>query len=536
MPRFAYVCDMSRELEHGRRTFLTISAGGVAALLAACGDDSIATSGTDSGTGSTSGSSTSGGPGSTTSPSSTIDPTTQTGSETTDPDGSGSTTDDETTGTDTDEPPVECEDGELIDWDPSGVGLDETIFPLALMSGEMRPESAMFTVYVPDGAPKTFRIWRPGPDEGSVYLVDEITVEPNGDGFVKFTVEGLCPGTWYEYGYFVGDSDDFSARSRIGHIRTAIAEDATEPLVVALASCCGSSLDWPAMGRTNEEYYDVLMHLGDMAYNDGMETLAEYRANWRDWLSTPDYRNVFSNSGMFATWDDHEIDDNSNFDRETMDPAELIRRQNAMDSYFELMPIDAEGPNYRLWRSFRWGLTAEIIVLDCRYERRPSQDVYLSEEQMQFLEDRLLNSPCHFKIVMNSVPITNMPLQWDIAASDRWDGYQAARNRVRDFINNNDLDNVWFVSGDFHCSFLSRLEPQGEDNFSRIREIACASGNENPIPQGLLGFNQPQFDYGVNETRGCILTFDPSDNTVTLRFIHPDSGDDAYFVTMTYGQ
>lgn len=525
---------MSWDNEHGRRTFLTISAGGIATLLVACDDNSIVGTGTDGGS-SSGGTSSSPTTGSTTA----IDPTMQTGGLSTDPDGSDSTAgDDESASesTDTDNPPSgDCEqEGELIDWQPASVALDEAIFPLAVMSGEMRPESAMFTLYIPDGTAKTFRLWLPAENDGQVHLIDERTVEPNGAGFVKFTVEGLCPGTWYEYGYFVGEGD-FTARSRIGHVRTAIAEDALEPLVIALASCCGASLDWPAIGVTNQEYYDVLLHLGDMVYNDGMETLSEFRANWRDWMSTPDYRNLFSNSGVYATWDDHEIDDNSNFDRETMDPEELLRRQNAMDSFFELLPIEGEGPDYRLWRSFRWGLTAEIIVLDCRYERRPSQGTYMSDEQFAFLEDRLANSPCHFKIVMNSVPVTNMPLQWDVAADDRWDGYQDARDRLRNFINDNDIDNVWFVSGDFHVSFLSRLEPQGDDNWSRIREIACASGNENPIPNSLLSLNPPQFDYGINEVRACLLEFDPESNTVTLRFIRPN-GNDAYFVEMTYGQ
>ncbi len=514
-----------------------MTSGGFAALLVACGDDSIAAPDTEGGTGSDGSGET--GVGTSGVDSTSTDPTISGSGVTTSPDGTSSSTtdaDDESSSSDTDTPPAECDDGEEITWQPESTGLDEAIFPLAMMSGEMKPESVMFTIYVPDGGAKTFRLWRQGPREGIVILVHEEVVEPNEAGFVKFTVEGLCPGTWYEYGYFVGEDGNFTARSRIGNVRTAIAEDAVEPLVLALASCCGSSLDWPALGRTNNEYYDMFLHLGDMAYNDGMETLDEFRANWRDWLSTPDYRAAFAGAGMYATWDDHEIDDNSNFDRETMDPGELLKRQNAMDAFFELMPIEGEGPDYRLWRSFRWGLTAEIIVLDCRYERRPSQDIYISHEQMAFLQDRLLNSPCMFKIVMNSVPITNMPLQWDVAASDRWDGYQDARNQVRDFINANDIDNVWFVSGDFHCTFVSRLEPQGDDNFSNIREIACATGNENPIPDFLLGFNPPQFDYGLPETRGALLTIDPDNNAVSVRFIHPDTGEDDYFATMVYGE
>ena len=67
------------------------------------------------------------------------------------------------------------------------------------------------------------------------------------------------------------------------------------------------------------------------------------------------------------------------------------------------------------------------------------------------------------------------------------------------------------------------------------RSVACTSGNENPIPNGLLSLNPPQFDYGINEVRACLLEFDPETDTVTLRFIRPN-GEDAYFVEMTYGQ
>jgi alkaline phosphatase D len=204
-----------------------------------------------------------------------------------------------------------------------------------------------------------------------------------------------------------------------------------------------------------------------------------------------------------------------------------------MDSYFEIMPIDAEGPNYRLWRSFRWGLTAEFIVLDCRYERRPSMDQYISPQQMMFLKDRMLNSPCHFKVIVNSVPITNMPTIWDVAANDRWEGYPQQRQEVLDFINDNNIENVWFLSGDFHVTFVSRLEPDGMDLASRTREIAITGGNENPLPEFLAGLNQPQFDYGRHRARGCIITFDPMANAVNVRFIDPANGEDVYNKSLT---
>jgi len=527
-----------------RRDFLRLGLGG-AVLLVGCGDDGVggsegpgttgmseggtAAEPTTTGAGTDAPGSTTTGAEPTTGDATTVDATTLDGTT-----GDGTTIGDATTTGDATTGETEvCEEAPAISFDPAAVALDASLFPCAVMAGEMRPTSVMIAVYIADAAPKTLRVWRPGEVASEVELVHASMVTPSADGFMQVTVDGLCAGTWYSYGLFAGEGEEFTARSLIGEVRTAIADDALEPLTLALAACNGSSLDWPAMMVTADEYYDMLIHLGDFAYNDGSETLAEYRASWRKYLGAEGYKRALARAGMYVTWDDHEIDDNSNFDRETMDPQELARRQNAMDAFFEVLPVDAEGPDYQLWRSFRWGLTAEIIVLDCRYERRPSLGQYISPAQMAFLKDRLQTSPCHFKVVMNSVPITNMPVAWDVAASDRWEGYPAERKQVLDHIDAHDIKNVWFLSGDFHVCFVSRLEPTGDQMSRRTREIAVTSGNENPIPEFLTQLDPPQFAYGVHRARGVILTFDPEADAVNVRFLDPVTGEDLYNETLT---
>jgi phosphodiesterase/alkaline phosphatase D-like protein len=332
-----------------------------------------------------------------------------------------------------------------------------------------------------------------------------------------------------------GPPGNFESRSPIAEFRTAIADDVLEPLTVTVSSCNGNSLNWPALDLVADEYYDMFLHLGDMAYNDGAFSLPEFREKWRQFLGASGFRKAYARAGLYATWDDHEIDDNSRFDRETMDPMQLEKRQNAMDAYFEVLPIDAEGPNYRLWRSFRWGLTAEIIVLDCRYERRPSLGQYMSEEQMEWLKERLLESPCHFKIIMNSVPITNMPFAWGVASSDRWEGFPASRNELLGFINEHQIENIWFLAGDFHVCFVSRLEPNVTSHAATIHEIAVTGGNENPISESILAMNPPQFAYGTRRARALLITFDPQSNAVNVRFIHPSTGEDDYNESLSYG-
>jgi phosphodiesterase/alkaline phosphatase D-like protein len=143
---------------------------------------------------------------------------------------------------------------------------------------------------------------------------------------------------------------------------------------------------------------------------------------------------------------------------------------------------------------------------------------------MEFLKARLLESPCHFKVIMNSVPITNMPGVWDFLASDRWEGYPSSRNELMQFIDDNDIRNVWFLAGDFHVCFVSRLEPSGTNRSALVREIAVSSGNTNILGDTLA---EPQFAFGSQNPHGLLVTFDPAADAVNVRFID-ESGADAY--------
>src|SRR5690606_7180432 len=109
---------------------------------------------------------------------------------------------------------------------------------------------------------------------------------PDAGGYLRVRVDGLCPGQWYRYGFFATAGGEPVARGVLGELRTALADDALEPLTVAISSCNGlGNAPWPALQRTSDEYYDVFLHLGDMAYNDGEMGLADLRDNWRAHLA-----------------------------------------------------------------------------------------------------------------------------------------------------------------------------------------------------------------------------------------------------------
>jgi alkaline phosphatase D len=102
----------------------------------------------------------------------------------------------------------------------------------------------------------------------------------------------------------------------------------------------------------------------------------------------------------------------------------------------------------------------------------------ISEEQLAFLLDRLKNSTAKWKVVNQQVIISGwnaggLPRLPGPAADapqflrdggnalnpDSWDGYNFQRNQILDFLKNEGIDNVIFLTGDVHSSWAFDMTP-----------------------------------------------------------------------------
>lgn len=424
-------------------------------------------------------------------------------------------------------------------------------FPLGVSVGAMTDTSALLWTYTTHEKVYLY-VFRPAEESFRVWLAKEVELEPVG-GYVKVRVEGLGP-SYYEYLFtttpllrtedspladvaeavFVRDG----TRSRVGRFRTAFADGDSRRLVIAGLTC--SSLrnrPFVALDLATEAKPDVLLHMGDMSYNDEAENLAEYREKWRQTLSEPEYQRVLSTAGLYMTWDDHEI--TNDFNPEFMAAEQPDRLAAAKQAFFETLPIE-RGENDRLWRSYRWGKTAEIFVVDSRSERKPStrtsdDPIYVSKEQMAWLKRGLQNSPAKYKLVMNSVPMATQAAIWDFAAFDRWAGYEKQRQELIDHLVDNEIENVVFLSGDFHCGFIGRLEKRGPA--SKYFEIAVGPTGNGPNPLPLLAesgdlpveeiFPPDQYIFFSGSDKAMtFLDIDPNEETFRVRFV--DARPDRY--------
>jgi len=408
--------------------------------------------------------------------------------------------------TDVGEPALE---GPLAVLDLTGTQLTGE-FPLGVSAGAARANSlTVLTKYVGEGD-VTVRVWRELEDDDQVVLAFEETLAPV-EGYVKRRIEGLLADRQYRYAFFVADG-----RSPIGSVRTALGPGSTRPLTFAATSCTKNTFaPFPALSRMAEEPIDGTIHVGDISYNDGATTVAAYRDKWAQTLGTDGYRDLFGAAGLYATWDDHEVE--NNWDPETIDPVKLTA---AVQSYFETLPNEM-GDEGQLWDSYAWGDAVEIFILDCRGERLPSTALsdnpqYISPAQLDWLTTSLLGSSAHFKLIMTSVPITDMPF-WYFGEGDRWEGYVAQRTALLEFIAQQSITGVWFLGGDFHIGFVSTVDPPG-GLAANLHEVAVGPGG-NFNPAGLIPFPPEQFSFSHGDPAAATwLTFDAEKDTVRVRF------------------
>ncbi len=424
---------------------------------------------------------------------------------------------------------------------PAAITEDLGAFPQAVSSGAMDQGAVTLLAHASSLANVSLKVWRDVGSATEVALVHEKTLAVPDHGNVKVRVDSLAPATWYRYAFLTPDGQ---RRSAIGAVRTAYPDDWLEPVSLGASSC--ANLDhapFRALSLQAQQPMDFFLHLGDASYNDGALDLEGYRAKWRAALADEGYRALLSACGAYLVWDDHEFW--NNFDIEAVGTSDA-RFLAAKQAYLEALPVELS-PEGNLWRSVRWGKSLELFLLDSRTERRPSTRLgpdaqYLSRAQMDWLKGALSASPCHFKVIANSVPISTMTPVWP-TPSDRWQGYPAARAELLSHLTDTGLTNVWFLTGDLHVGLVMRLD--GDGPTSRYLEIAggpAANGNALSLLLGVgqeqardLAFPANQVLFATGGYNATTLTFDPRADTVRVVFLDSGNGATRYDTRLRFG-
>jgi alkaline phosphatase D len=354
----------------------------------------------------------------------------------------------------------------------------------------------------------------------------DLTPDNEADSTVHWDVEGLDAATLYYYRFVSEEGaspsgsfttapepdDDASFTFAMSGDADGTRDESGNPTVNGFELFDAMRGDQP----------DFFLFAGDTVYVDSFNapepaaTLDEFRAKHRENRTYQPLRDFLASTAVFPSIDDHEVIDD--FSGQGVDPELYAAGYRSFRDYY---PFGAEpgewsdvvGPDGapELYESFRWGSAAEFFILDTRTYRSPTEycelpsgdrdnlpaaglpdanedlselrgalgyapesdqecveslsdesRTLLGDEQKEWLFDGLRDSEATFKFVMVSGPIQEL----FIMPYDRWESYSAERSEILNFIADEGIENVIFLSTDIHGSFINEVSPnnlQGEE-------------------------------------------------------------------------
>lgn len=356
--------------------------------------------------------------------------------------------------------------------------------------------------------------WRVATDTGMVSIIQSgtFTTDTSRDYTVKIEVTGLQPDTYYYYEFSALGRNSLRGRTRttptgpVDHLRFAV------------MSCSNYEAGFFHAYRhvADRNDLDAVIHLGDYIYEYGTggygdstrlvnsdETvgLEDYRARYSLYRLDPDLRRAHQQHPFITVWDDHESANDSWVggaqNHQPDEGAWGMRKSVSKQAYFEWLPIRDQADT-SIYRTVSYGDLVDLIMLDTRLEGRDEQildvtnpDLYLptrtilggsqkawllsglqqSTADWKIIGSQVIFSPFHIGFASKFSPAYNHD-ELESLFLDIWDGYPIERKEIVQAIENQHIEDVVFLSGDFHSSFAFEVADSvnNPDNYQPIAE------------------------------------------------------------------
>jgi alkaline phosphatase D len=344
------------------------------------------------------------------------------------------------------------------------------------------------------------------PQFTKLYRSGKFWTDVTRDFTVKIDATGLEAGRTYYYRF-----DALGARSPIGRTKTLPVGDVAS-LRFAFASCSNYPHGYfNAYARIAQRHdLDFVLHLGDYIYEYDLQhyvnpalvgirdvvptneivTLTDYRLRHALYKSDPDLQEVHRQHPFICVWDDHEFvndtyrDGAENHNPENGEGEWSVRKRNAIRAYHEYLPIRGRSlDDERIYRQFKFGNLADLIMLDTRIHGRDKQLVAKSADTQLFVDDPVIADPKRtllgfdqerwlskqltdskrrdtpWRLLGQQVMMAQLSLTkgTTLRNADQWDGYGPARDRLfKQFVDQR-IDNNIVLTGDIHSSWCNDL-------------------------------------------------------------------------------
>jgi alkaline phosphatase D len=398
--------------------------------------------------------------------------------------------------------------------------------PYGVQTGDVTADSAMIWSRA-DRPAKMVVEWSTRDSLQSPTVVPGPIAAPDGDFTARLDLGGLPPGQRIFYRVTFEDTDTGRTRSEpaLGSFVTAPGQAGEHPGDVfflwsgdTAGQGWGINLAWggmkiyEAMRRMAPDFF---VHCGDLIYADMpippqitlpdgslwtnlttpekskvAETLAEFRGNFAYNLLDENVRRFNAEVPSLVMWDDHETHDNwfpgeiFDRDRRYTEKRASVLSSNGHRAMFEYTPIRPSPVEAgRVYRSFQWGPSLDVILLDERTYRAPNSDnqqatpsaatAFLGAAQLRWLKQTLEQSKATWKVIATDMPlglVVGDGVRGGVKHFDAWAngngpplGRELELADLLRFIKTKRIKNVVWLTADVHYAAAHHYDPSRAD-------------------------------------------------------------------------
>lgn len=247
-------------------------------------------------------------------------------------------------------------------------------------------------------------------------------------------------------------------------------EDPTSVSKIAFGSCADHEKAQPILSLVKDFNPDLFIYLGDNIYGD-TEDMTLLNNKYAELSSKEEFKELARNVKILATWDDHDYGDNDagkNYPKKAeskevfldffREPENSMRRNRAgiydakiydggNDKKIQIILLDT--------RTFRDDLILNDGMSGCKNLYCPNENpdsTLLGTAQWQWLEEELMKE-ADIRIIASSIQFSH---QYN--GRESWTNLPREQEKLLDFIQQNEVNGVLFISGDLHIGEISKKE------------------------------------------------------------------------------
>ena len=249
---------------------------------------------------------------------------------------------------------------------------------------------------------------------------------------------------------------------------------------------------WNTIGAIDPR---ALLLLGDNVYIDDPETPAMQLFHYYRRQSQPEWAKLAKRVPIYSIWDDHDFTTNDGWGGPAIDePAWKRDVWKVFKGNWDNPYYGGGDKNPGCWYDFRIG-DVHFIMLDGRYYREsPKADdpSMLGPVQMKWLKKTLTHKPAIFTVICSNVP---MAPKVKPGSKDTWDGYDGERQRIYQFIADQQIQGIIILSADRHRSDAYRVDTKIAGMYPLYEFSSSRLTNQHVHPiikSSLFGYNKKQ--------------------------------------------